>query len=166
MPRIAAHHRNSAYTLGCDWPDDCEVQWGERGIVLGRTGTVAFFEAFPSPPIKAGGFIRGEGETVADAELAAWFKFETRSKCEHHWGRNGYKNGGAICRKCRAFTTLFIPIFEFNQKRKPLNIAESSLLQMYEDEKAASIIKDIKKERSHREFEIRKRLFGEAKIYE
>jgi len=68
MPFIASQHRfkDSEHKPRSDWPDDCTVQWGGRGLVLSKKGSysTAFFEAFP----KDGGSIRGEGSDLKAAE--------------------------------------------------------------------------------------------------
>ena len=78
------------------WPEDCGVQCGGMGLVLGRKDslekvlssdtplttlteeaaddksyTTAFFEAFPRNPSC---FIRGEGKTIEEAEEKAYQK--------------------------------------------------------------------------------------------
>jgi len=138
MPIIASHHRRGTplstqndYTPACAWPDDCTVQWGGRGIVISEDSVrgTAFFEAFPAGK----GFFRGEGKSVQEAEAACYVKWVAFSLCDHQWGRgfivqsrgvkfkNGrmrpklrgktnYTNGGAICKKCKAFATMFEPV--------------------------------------------------------
>lgn len=107
-----------------DWPEDCLVQWGGHGVVLseapGKSYGTAFFEAFP----KSGGFIRGEGPTIAEAEAQALEKFHRESACTHLWGRDRWTNGGAICRKCKAFQTVFAPIVKLGSWRDPLTATE------------------------------------------
>lgn len=109
MPRIASHHRwkDPEHVPSEDWPEDCTVQWGSSGIVLGKTSRVtAFFEAFPS-----GSFIRGEGETIAAAEEDALAQYRRKLDCkDHHWQRGRYANGGATCKRCGCFETRFHPV--------------------------------------------------------
>ncbi len=110
MPVIAEHCRPdgwrgrvSPHTIACAWPDDCYVQWGGSGIVLGKSGvrSTAFFEAFPSSPKT---FIRGEGTTVAEAEAAAHAKLLRYTAClSHTFIRGGYVNGAGICAHCGMF---------------------------------------------------------------
>ena len=49
MPVIAPQHtwKDADHTPLDDWPADCYVQWGGRGVVFGKAGTyaTAFFEA-------------------------------------------------------------------------------------------------------------------------
>lgn len=83
------------------WPADCHIQGGAVGVVFGRTGSyrTAFFEAFPD-----GSFIRGEGDTIAAAEAAAWAKFTKSTSCPGHlWEPRGYRNGGGFCALCGTF---------------------------------------------------------------
>ena len=67
-----------------DWPADCVVQWGDRGIVFDRDGgsrSTAFFEAFPTEPAT---FLRGEGATVVEAEADAFARFTRQRDCPGH----------------------------------------------------------------------------------
>lgn len=108
-----------------DWPDDCFVQCGARGMVFtgndnsleralttaegaidALTGksehyVTAFFEAFPRDPDT---FIRGEGTTIEEAEQKAWDKFQRHLACENHeFERRGYTNGAGFCKNCGLF---------------------------------------------------------------
>lgn len=140
MPIIASHHRNDPWRPSKAWPDDCGVQWGGSGIVLGKAPyRTAFFEVFPGP----GGFIRGEGKTVDEAEAQAFETFERESACTHQWGRRGYTNGGAKCIRCGAFSVKFKSIEPLGQWRAPLNdrdlssIASGFILPHPDDEPRA-----------------------------
>ena len=90
------------------WPlDDCFVQSGDMGLVLrdkdkGGSYNTAFFEAFPRYPDT---FIRGEGETIAEAEDQAWNKYQKHLNCPgHEFERRGYKNGAGFCKHCDLFS--------------------------------------------------------------
>jgi len=126
MPIIASQHKwkDKEHVPSADWPEDCLVQWGGRGVVLleapGKSYGTAFFEAFP----KSGGFIRGEGPTITEAEAKALEKFRRESACTHLWGRDRWTNGGAICRKCKAFQTVFAPIVKLGAWKDPLTATE------------------------------------------
>ncbi len=122
MPIIASHHRKDSplssdtdYVPSQAWLDDTKVQWGDSGIVLGEESYVtAFFEAFP----KEGGFIRGEGTTIAKAEKQAFTQWKKEHACQHIWGRRGYTNGGALCVKCGGFQSrAFHPIVKLGSWR-------------------------------------------------
>lgn len=86
------------------WPEDCYLQGGRSGVVLASSGSyrTAFVEAFPaSPPV----FIRGEGETIEQAENAAWERYQQMLTCPAHpahgpWDRRTYRNGYAFCEQC------------------------------------------------------------------
>jgi len=129
MPIIAAHHKpghwlpkDTEYVPVCAWPDDCKVQWGGSGIVLSQKGNykTAFFEAFPAKD--AGGFIRGEGHTISDAELNAYAQFEKQIECQHRWGRRGYTNSGGRCINCGAFKSkMFKPIVKLGEWKRPVD---------------------------------------------
>lgn len=89
-----------AHTCANPWPADCKVQCGDKGLVFGKTKnyTTAFFEAFPKDPDT---FIRGEGNTILEAENQAWEKFQRQASCENHeFERRGYKNGVGFCKHC------------------------------------------------------------------
>lgn len=93
------------YQCQYEWPEDCLCQGGSHGIVLGREGTTAFFEAFPRNPDT---FIRGEGETVEEAETACWNKYQKYLACpsptgQHEFEPRNYQNGAGVCKYCGFF---------------------------------------------------------------
>lgn len=143
MARIAAQHRNDPWRPQLPWPDDCTVQWGGRGVVLTGADSyrTAFFEVFPKDG--SGGFIRGEGETVEEAERAAHDRWNRQKRCfdagGHRWTRTRrfksgqtrtYTNGGAFCLGCGAFQTALKPIITLGEWCKPLEVSELSLIRM------------------------------------
>lgn len=160
MPIIASQHRwkDKEHVPSGDWPDDCTVQWGGSGLVLsqkpgGSYGT-AFFEAFP----KSGGFIRGEGETIALAEAKALEKFRRESVCQHRWGRDRWTNGGALCRSCGAFQSVFSPIVKLGAWKEALTPFEldhiaSGYLRPRED-------RDTRSRRYHRRMALKAAVAG------
>lgn len=116
------------YPCLMSWPQDCFVQCGGSGLVfpaghadkvLGKdakdplknlveaitdpkTYETAFFEAFPGP----GGFLRGEGKTIEEAEASAWRQFRRHEDCPgHEFEKRGYKNGAGFCKHCKMFKT-------------------------------------------------------------
>lgn len=98
------------------WPEDCYVQGGSRGIVLGGADgpyRTAFVEAFPRNPDT---FIRGEGPAVADAENACWAKYERVRDCADGSGQHGpydardYRNGAGYCTRCGAWFSKVLPV--------------------------------------------------------
>jgi len=109
MPaKLARRTFNNPYTCLKDWPEECGVQAGDDGLVIGGEEgayTTAFFEAFPTCN-GVGTFIRGEGATVEEAEAKAFEKFEKANACLHDkgWDRKGYTNGGAFCNGCGMFS--------------------------------------------------------------
>ena len=145
MPIIASQHqwKDKDHVPLAGWPEDCMVQWGGRGVVLstrtGGTYGTAFFEAFP----RDGGFIRGEGSTIAEAEEKALDQYRRSASCEHHWARGNYTNGGAICRRCKGFQTVFSEIVKLGRYREPLDacqldmIAEGHMRPVHDDPKRA-----------------------------
>lgn len=93
------------YVTQFNWAD-IGIQGGERGVVIGSRGArrTAFFEAFPTIG-SVGTFIRGEGDSIKDAEADAWAKYTKQTACEdHEWSRvfkgNERTDGYAICTKC------------------------------------------------------------------
>lgn len=90
-----------------DWPENCFVQCGDGGVVFsGKDSYVtAFFEAFPTTPKT---FIRGEGNTIQEAEENTWNKYLKILACkEHNYKR--YNGEHAICELCGLFTTNYFP---------------------------------------------------------
>ena len=136
--KIASQHawKDADYTPRHNWPGDTLVQWGGKGVVLGRNSySTAFFEAFPDKSLTtAGGFIRGEGATIADAEDDAFAKFTKENSCNHLWGREHYRNSGQLCRHCRAFRCNEVKeVVILGRHRKPLEWYEASSLEMDSD---------------------------------
>lgn len=158
---IAEHHKSdhwlakdTDYSPSCAWPAKCYVQWGSSGVVLSKKGNygTAFFEAFPGD--NAGGFIRGEGPTIADAEASAFAKYIKEISCSHRWGRKGYLNGGAFCHHCGAFKTVFKEVHILGDWRKPISRMENDYLDLpprSSDERAMKY---------RRKIELRKSVFG------
>lgn len=107
--RVAA---NTDHPLRHPWPGDCYVQGGEQGLAFrgGEGYFTAFVEAFPRNP---DAFLRGEGETVAEAEDACWARYLVARDCVPGEGepdgrfgphgpfdRRGYTNGMGFCVRC------------------------------------------------------------------
>lgn len=151
------------YVPVCAWGDDVFVQWG-NGIIP----ATPFFEAFPPNT-----FIRGEGDTIEDAERKAFAQYEREKSCDHFFGRHHprrgtYTNGGAFCHFCGRFeSSYFKPVVEFGQYRKPLTHWENDFLDSLENDEEMNAHMDIKypdrrrdRERSKRLLRIRKNLFG------
>ncbi|CDO35036.1 hypothetical protein [Novosphingobium sp. KN65.2] len=152
--RIAAHHipgtpenkfssmlhSNPAYTPTCAWPEDCMVQWGN-----GLIPATPFFEAFPK-----GTFIRGEGATIAEAELRAFEQYQRDLACDHVWGRQRpgrdcYTNGAGWCRKCGGFRgSMFPEIKPLGWWRKPLTAWEVDWLQSMQEDHELNEVMDRK----------------------
>lgn len=130
MPIIAAHHawKDPDHQPDPAWPATCMVQWGGAGIVLsskpGGSRITAFFEAFP----EEGGFIRGEGKTIAEAEAKALARYRKEVDCAHSWSRSGYTNGGGVCRHCKAFRLVFVPIVTLGTWKEPLSASMLDLI--------------------------------------
>jgi len=137
MPIIADHHswKDADYSPTCPWPDTTTVQWGGSGVVISKAGNygTAFFEAFPGEDEGAGGFIRGEGPTIADAERSAFAKFSKERRCAHAWARGKYTNGGTICRRCGAFKTTMQPVAKLGHCRRPIDAHDVMMWSMEQE---------------------------------
>jgi hypothetical protein len=138
MPIIRSHLRNDPYGLTQEWPHTMMVQWGGAGLVMAEQPyQTAFFEVFPNE----GGFIRGEGETIAEAERKAFEDWRRGEDCAnsggHRWSRvrrgakiSTYTNGGCFCIKCGTFRTVMKPIVKLGEWRQPLTIMALQLIAL------------------------------------
>ena len=110
MTKKARKSIGEPYDCLCNWPENCFVQCGERGIVGSRSGDVyetAFFEAFPKAPST---FIRGEGKNIQEAEEHAWNQYNKYLSCNHHeYKRHGKDSEHGICIHCGLFTSHVFP---------------------------------------------------------
>lgn len=147
------------YDCKQNWPSDTFCQCGGDGIVLTGNdssiekaltdtnealeliGTVAgaktskkhyrtaFFEAFPKNPQC---FLRGEGPTVADAELNAWEKYTKILNCkEHDFERKGRTDGYCYCKKCPLSGSFLDPLTTCKECSIPTTDATDSEGQHY-----------------------------------
>lgn len=175
--RVAPHHvpgtpehrlsgilgRTPEYQPKCPWPENCMVQWGH-----GLVPAVPFFEAFP-----VGTFIRGEGETIEDAERSAFAQYQRDVSCRHLWGRHRpghgtYLNGAAFCRKCGGFRSRMFPeIRSLGWWRRPLTRMEFWHLQSLDDDPGLTAVMDRKypadrerRRRTARILRLRHKIFG------
>ena len=108
-PKTARQSFGQPWVCQKPWPEDCFVQCGGSGIVIGNgekdSYKTAFFEAFPKEPKT---FIRGEGNDVAAAEDEAWGKYQKILACDgHEFVRYGTEHG--VCKKCKLFQTNIFP---------------------------------------------------------
>lgn len=96
------------YECKKDWDDDCFCQCGGKGLVVSNEGdsyTTAFFEVFNKNPDT---FIRGEGNTVEEAEENAWNKLQIYKDCKgHEFERRGYTNRAGFCKHCGLFVSKY-----------------------------------------------------------
>lgn len=115
-----------------DWPEDCGVQCGGKGIVLPKNSfdnvmksdkpleglveaasqkesyVTAFFEAFPKNPSC---FIRGEGKTIEEAEEDAFNDFQKILSCkQHEFEPRGRRDGYGYCKHCSLSMSGVLPI--------------------------------------------------------
>jgi len=105
---------HTKYESQYPWPDDTYLQGGDNGIVFTSNGTsyrTAFVEVFTQE-----GFIRGEGETVLEAEVDCWNKYNKIITCtDHQYETRGYKNSGGICKNCQKFAMYVFTAEELGQ---------------------------------------------------
>lgn len=87
------------YVSSYDYPEGY-IQGGTRGLVIVRGGQnyrTAFIEFFPA----TGGFIRGEGKTVEEAEKEVLEKITKETSCsDHEYTPKHYTNGVGFCKHC------------------------------------------------------------------
>ena len=101
---------DDGYLCHRPWWKETFCQCGESGVVLGRPGTTAFFEAFPK---NIDTFIRGEGTTLEEAEEKAWQQFVKIYHCPgHEFEARGYRNGCGICKHCGMLGSDVLPLTE------------------------------------------------------
>ncbi len=85
MRKLASKTFGDDYECKKEWPEDCYVQCGDSGLVIGKEKSksyiTAFFEAFPNEPKT---FIRGEGKDLEEAESKAYSLFLKYSACAGH----------------------------------------------------------------------------------
>lgn len=101
------------YDCTKEWSEDCFVQCGGGkqglGLVIDtknkRVYRTAFFEAFPKEPKT---FIRGEGETIEDAENNAWNKYQAILNCEQH-DFERFQSTHGKCKHCALVLTNYFP---------------------------------------------------------
>lgn len=83
------------------WPEGIHVQHGSRGVVFSKNGnySTAFFEVFPSTSITSS-YIRGEAETVLNAEKDAFNKYIKMRDCPSHEYERFKNTEKGICIHC------------------------------------------------------------------
>lgn len=113
MTKKAKKSFGGDYDCFFEWPENCYVQCGDKGIVGSSKGVyeTAFFEAFPKEPST---FIRGEGANIKDAEYNAWQKYNKYLACNHHeYKRHREDSEHGICIHCGLFTShVFAPVYQ------------------------------------------------------
>lgn len=92
-----------AYVCKQEWPEGIHVQHGSRGIVFSKNGnySTAFFEAFPDTSITSS-YIRGEAETVRQAEEDAFNKYVKMRDCSQHEYERFKNTENGICIHCKS----------------------------------------------------------------
>lgn len=120
------------------WPEDVFIQGGGNGVVFGGDAPsyrTAFVEAFPKDPPT---FLRGEGETIANAEDDCWLKYRQYVTCPHgEYERREYRNGSGYCVKCGLWMNkVFEPLPE-----EPRPASERSMIErLFIDEDPKALI--------------------------
>jgi hypothetical protein len=124
--------RNSSgedYDCKHEW--NCFVQCGGSGVVFSKTGAyrTAFFEAFPNVPVKC--FIRGEGESIEEAEKNAWEKYQKIISCDHKMERRTRTDGYGYCKHCSYSSMVFEPLTKCCKCKIPTNYGTDYKGKMY-----------------------------------
>jgi hypothetical protein len=116
------------YDCKYEWP--CSVQCGDSGVVFSKTGgyRTAFFEAFPKEPAC---FLRGEGETIEDAEEACWQKYQKVLSCEHEMERRDRTDGYGYCKHCSYSSMVFEPLTKCCKCKTPTAYAQDHRKKWY-----------------------------------
>jgi len=97
------------YICQQSWDEDMLVQCGEKGIVFSDSGnySTAFFEAFPEKPHC---FVRGEGNSLKEAEKNCWDKYQKILTCDHEMERRKRTDGYGYCKHCSYSSMVFEPL--------------------------------------------------------
>jgi hypothetical protein len=112
QPRMITHTQEP---VRHPWPEDIFIQGGARGVVFKRDGggayRTAFVEVMPQQPAT---FLRGEGPTIAEAETAAWEKYQRILACPAHpdhgpFEARDYTNGAGFCTRCGSWFSRVLP---------------------------------------------------------
>lgn len=142
--KLARKGFKGEYECKKEWDDDCFVQCGDSGVVISKDGNykTAFFEAFPTNPKT---FIRGEGETIEEAEEKAWELLQRYKSCnKHEFERRGYTNGAGFCKHCDLFVSNYFkpsttckicgkPTYWISNKNKEWYCKEHADLMPYDE---------------------------------
>jgi hypothetical protein len=132
--------QNTDHEMQYAWPVWMLVQGGKSGLVITPEGepnyTTAFVEAFPK-----GTFLRGEGETLAQAEKVCWLKVLEMASCpaapQHGpFERRHFRNGCGFCTKCGTWFNAEVTGFDElpdDPERLPSQL-EKLLMAFAEDE--------------------------------
>ena len=152
--RFAKCGSKSPFECRHPWPADVGIQCGTNGLVLTSPGALAaamsdpevaavvavgaltstsspdsyiipaFFEAFPTEPSC---FLRGEGETLADAEEQCWLEYQKIMACgAHEFERRGRRDGYGFCKKCGMGSMFAEPLDTCSVCGKPTNYITDS----------------------------------------
>ena len=99
--------KHTTYDSVYEW--DCSCQAGDSGVVFSKSGNykTAFFEAFPKKPSC---FLRGEGETIKEAEESCWQKYQKVLVCNHEMERRDRTDGYGYCQHCSYSSMVFEPL--------------------------------------------------------
>jgi len=126
------------YECKHDWPENCFIQGGDKGIVFNSSAaeafekpvetvlttigvtndilpqktkeyyTTCFFEAFPREPDT---FLRGEGATMEEAETKCWEDYQKVVNCKSHEPeRRNRRDGYGFCKHCGMGGMFFEPL--------------------------------------------------------
>jgi len=87
-----------------------------EGMASEESYTTAFFEAFPKTPSC---FIRGEGNTIEEAEEECWKKYQKIINCDHEMERRKRTDGYGYCKHCYYSSMVFEPLTKCCKCGKP-----------------------------------------------
>lgn len=117
---------NTRHLARHPWPMSVFLQGGDRGVVFSKDrepyGT-AFVECFP-----AGTFLRGEGETIEEAEDKCWTQYQRYLNCDGKleqgqwhgpYERRQYRNGAGFCTRCGIWMSRVLPPLPEDPERMP-----------------------------------------------
>jgi hypothetical protein len=95
----------TTYKTRYHWPKDSDLGYG---VTPYKSGDRAFFEGVPK---ELDTLVRGEGQSVEEAEERAWAQYLKYLVCQrsvrgHKFECKDYTNGGGVCSYCGMFKML------------------------------------------------------------
>jgi hypothetical protein len=135
------------YKIKCNWAHDWTYSVGNDGLVICKNAdsyTTAFFEIYPRNPDC---YLRGEGDTIEEAEIEAFGKWIKILSCrKHDWERRGRKDGYAFCKHCNLSGTYLEPLSKCKICKKTTNYDSDKNENHYCKKHASNIPKKLRLE--------------------